>query len=302
MIKKKSAYVAKRVSYRLQYWLFLSLIWVMHRMRYTRRQKFGAWFFSEVIAPLAGYHKRTRENLNLIFPEMEEAKVARLTASVGRNIGITLSELFSPDDFVKNVTNCALKGDGLEALKRAHEQGRPVIVVSGHFGNYDVVRANLIEMNLRVGGLYRRMNNPYFDAYYIKSISKIGTPLFERGRRGLKAMLTFLRGGGILAVLIDQRLANGVPLSFMGKTAYSPVSIAGLALKLDALVVPAYAVRQLDLSYEVHIEDPIEHSTAIEMTQALNDSLDRRVQKNPEQWLWIHRRWKSTVTHDDATN
>ena len=66
--------------------------------------------------------------------------------------------------------------------------------------------------------------------------------------------------------------------------------------------MPAYAVRQLDLSYEVHIEDPIEHSTAIEMTQALNDSLDRRVQKNPEQWLWIHRRWKSTVTHDDATN
>ena len=108
--------------------------------------------------------------------------------------------------------------------------------------------------------------------------------------------------GGILAVLIDQRLANGVPLSFMGKKAYTPVSIADLALKLNALVVPAYAVRQPDLSYEVLIEDPIEHSTAIEMTQALNDSLDRRVQKNPEQWLWIHRRWKSTASQDNLTN
>ena len=301
-MKGKLAYVAKILTYRLQYWLFLSLIWMMHRMDYARRQKFGGWLFSDVIAPLAGYHKRTRENLNLIFPEMEEANVTRLTASVGRNIGITLSELFSPDDFVKTVTKCVLKGAGLEELKRAHEQGRPVIVVSGHFGNYDVVRANLIAMNLRVGGLYRRMNNPYFDAYYIKTISKIGTPLFERGRRGLKAMLNFLRGGGILAVLIDQRLANGVPLSFMGKTAYTPVSIADLALKFDALVVPAYAVRQPDLSYEVHIENPIQHSTAIEMTQALNDSLDRRVQRNPEQWLWIHRRWKSTASQDNSTD
>ena len=235
--------------------------------------------------------------MKLIGPE---PKVASLTTSVGRNIGITLSELFSPDDFVKTVTNCVLKGDGLEALKYAHEQGRPAIVVSGHFGNYDVVRANLIAMNFRVGGLYRRINNPYFDAYYIKSISKIGTPLFQRGHRGLKAMLTFLRGGGILAVLIDQRFANGEPLSFMGKTAYTPVSIADLALKLDAIVVPAYAVRQPDLSYEVHIEGQIEHSTAIKMTQELNDSLERRVQRNPEQWLWIHRRWKSTALQDNS--
>ena len=165
MTKEKLVLVAKTVNYRLEYWLLRSLIWVMHRLPYAGRQKFGAWLFSEIIAPLAGYHRRTRANLNLIFPEMEKAKLASLTTSVGCNIGITLSELFSPDDFVKTVTNCVLKGDGLEALKYAHEQGRPAIVVSGHFGNYDVVRANLIAMNFRVGGLYRRINNPYFDAY-----------------------------------------------------------------------------------------------------------------------------------------
>tara|TARA_B100000780_G_scaffold111382_1_gene77953 strand:- start:1141 stop:1965 length:825 start_codon:yes stop_codon:yes gene_type:complete len=274
----------------------------MHRMPYAKRQNFGAWFFSEVIAPLAGYTKRTRENLNWIFPEMSPEKINGLTKLVGRNIGITLSELFSPDDFVKQVTSCTLKGSGLAALKIAYEKGRPVIVVSGHFGNYDVVRANLIAMKLPVGGLYRRMNNPYFDAYYIKSISKIGTPLFERGRRGLKSMLTFMRAGGILAVLTDQSLANGIPMSFMGKRAYTSLSIADLALKLDAVIVPAYAVRQPDLSYEVHIEEPIAHSTAFQMTQEINNSLDRRVRKNPEQWLWIHRRWKSQASQETRSD
>lgn len=91
-------------------------------------------------------------------------------------------------------------------------------------------------------------------------------------------------------------------MSFMGKRAYTSLSIADLALKLDAVIVPAYAVRQPDLSYEVHIEEPIAHSTAFQMTQEINNSLDRRVRKNPEQWLWIHRRWKSQASQENRSD
>ena len=277
--------------HRFQTALVCGLLWGLHRLPYEKRLKFGGWVFGRVIAPMTSYHKRIVENLELIFPEMPTVDTMRLSQEVSRNIGITFTELFSPDDFLNANANYSLHGTGFEALKQAHAQGRPTIVVSGHFGNYDVVRANLIRHGLRVGGLYRRMDNPYFHDLYIKSISKIGNGLFERGRSGLKQMLKFLKGGGVLAVLIDQRLTSGVQLNFMGHSAYTSLSIAELALKLDALVVPAYAVRQPDLSYCIQIEDPILHSTPEQMTQDLNDSLSQQVSRHPEQWFWIHRRW-----------
>ena len=267
------------------------LLWGLHRVSYDRRLQLGGWVFSRVVAPLTGYHRRIQENLALIFPEMPAADAAQLSQDVSRNIGITFTELFSPDDFLTANTNYALHGAGFEALKHAHALGRPTIVVSGHFGNYDVVRANLLRHGLRVGGLYRRMDNPYFHDLYIKSISKIGDGLYERGRPGLKQMLKFLKGGGVLAVLIDQRFRSGAQLNFMGYPAYTSLSIAELALKLDALVVPAYAVRQPDLSYNIQFEGPILHSTPEQMTQELNDSLSQQVRNHPEQWFWIHRRW-----------
>jgi len=277
--------------HRFQTALVCGLLWGLHRLPYEKRLKFGGWVFGRVIAPMTSYHKRIVENLELIFPEMPTVDTKRLSQEVSRNIGITFTELFSPDDFLNANANYSLHGTGFEALKQAHAQGRPAIVVSGHFGNYDVVRANLIRHGLRVGGLYRRMDNPYFHDLYIKSISKIGNGLFERGRSGLKQMLKFLKGGGVLAVLIDQRLTTGAQLNFMGHSAYTSLSIAELALKLDALVVPAYAVRQPDLSYCIQIEDPILHSTPEQMTQDLNDSLSQQVSRHPEQWFWIHRRW-----------
>ena len=237
-------------------------------------------------------------NLQLIFPNLSVVQAELLSQQISRNIGITVTELFSPDEFVAKNSEYNLGGSGFEALLSAHAQDRPSIVVSGHFGNYDVVRSNLIRHGLAVGGLYRRMNNPYFHELYVRSISKIGDRLFERGTPGLKQMLIFLKGGGTLAVLIDQRMSAGTNLDFMGQPAYTALSIAELALKLDALVVPAYAVRQADLSYQITFEDPILHSTPEQMTQALNDSLSRQVRAHPEQWFWIHRRWKQV----DDTN
>ena len=124
----------------------------------------------------------------------------------------------------------------------------------------------------------------------MKSISKIGAGLFERGRPVLKQMLKFLKGGGVLAVLIDQRLRSGAQLDFMGYPAHTSLSIAELALKLDALVVPTYAVLQPDLSCNIQFENPILHSTPEQMTQELNDSLSQQVRDHPEQWFWFHRR------------
>ena len=291
LIQKNNNLALRNLTYRFQTGLVIGLLWVLHRLDYPTRLRFGGWFFSRVVVRVTQYQRRILQNLALIFPNLTSTEAKKLSQHISQNIGITFTELFSPKDFVQKNTNYNLTGKGFEALKTAQTEGRPAIVVSGHFGNYDVVRTNLIREGLNVGGLYRRMENPYFHDLYIKSISAIGDGLFERGLPGLKGMLKFLRGGGVLAVLIDQRISGGETLNFMGHPAYTSLSIAELALKLKAVVVPAYAVRKPDLSYDIVIEDPIVPSTARQMTQELNDSLSKQIRTHPEQWFWIHRRW-----------
>jgi Kdo2-lipid IVA lauroyltransferase/acyltransferase len=144
-----------------------------------------------------------------------------------------------------------------------------------------------------MGGLYRLMNNPYSNAHYVASVEGVGGRAFPRDRRGLVGFVRVLRGGGQGAILIDQYFGGGELLDFLGKPAPTVLSAAEMALKSDALLVPIYAERlENGLDFDVSVEAPIPHGDARSMTQALNDSLAARVRARPEQWFWVHRRWK----------
>ena len=260
---------------------------------YDRRVAFAGWAMSRLVAPLAGYRARVRANLALVVPDLPEAEVRRLERQVPDNAGRALIEIYSGPDFKARVGKGPILGPGAAALQAAHETRRPVLLVTGHFGNYDAPRAALINLGYRVGGLYNPMRNRYFNAHYVHAISSIGTPVFPRGRKGLGEMIRFLRGGGMLGIVIDQHMQHGAALSFFGKTAFTALSAAELALKYDALVVPIYGIRRPDgLHFDIVAEAPIPHSDPVTMTQALNDSLERKVRAHMDQWLWIHRRWK----------
>ena len=278
---------------RLQFAFIRGVLWLMHRLPYRWRVPFTGWVLSRLVAPLVGWRKRIAANLALVAPETPAAEVARIQRAVPDNFGRTLAELFSPDDFLKVARATTLEGPGLAALEQARAEGRPSMLVSGHFGNYDVVRAGVIARGFQVGGIYRPMNIAQFNDIYVDTISRIGEPLFSRGRRGMAEMMRFLKSGGTLAVLIDQRLNNGVALNYFGHTAYTALSFAELALKYNATVVPCYGIRQPDgLSFRAVLEEPIAHTTPEDMTQALNDSLEARVRQHMGQWLWFHNRWK----------
>lgn len=260
---------------------------------YPMRVGLTGWLMAYVIAPLAGYDKRVRDNLALILPDLPLAEVNRMMREVPRNVGRTIIEIYSGPEFIARATSEPLHGEALAALDEAHAAGRPVILVTGHFGNYDASRAALIARGYRVGALYRPMGDADFNDHYVQAISRIGTPVFPRGRAGLADMVRFLRSGGMLGLLMDQQIGSGVALSFMGHPANTALSAAELALKYDALLVPTYAVRRPNgLDFDILIEAPIPHGTPEGMTQALNDSLERLVRKYPDQWFWIHRRWK----------
>jgi Kdo2-lipid IVA lauroyltransferase/acyltransferase len=278
-------------SHWLQDRLIRALIWCLMRLPYSVRVPLCGWVMSRLIAPVAGYRRRVRENLAMILPDLPASEVARLTRAVPDNVGRTVIEIYSGPEFTARAGTP--HGAGLAALDAAHAARRPVILVTGHFGNYDASRAALIARGFRVGALYRPMKNTFFNAHYVAAISRIGTPLFPRGRAGLGDMVKHLKSGGMLGLVIDQHMNHGADLTFFGVSAQTALSAAELALKYNALLVPTYAVRQPDgLSFDITVEAPIPPGTPEAMTQALNDSLETLVRQHLDQWFWIHRRWK----------
>ena len=260
----------------------------------TRVRLMGA-LVSRIVAPLAGYRRRIRANLAHTCPDLPEQEVARLCRAVPDNVGRTLIEIYSGPEFVARAIEAPIEGPGLARLEAARAEGRPVILVTGHLGNYDAVRANLIHRGYHMGALYRRMSNPYFNAHYVRSISRIGTPLFEQGRKGMIEMVRHIRSGGILGILTDLHMVDGELLDFFGKKARTSLVTAELALKFNAALIPVYGLREPDgLSFRIVAQDEIPHSDPVTMTKAVNDGLEALVREHMDQWFWIHRRWKNT--------
>ncbi len=251
-----------------------------------------AWLMAWVAAPIAGYRKRVRENLAYVCPELPHAEVQRLMRQVPANAGRMLAESSAGQEFVKRMEGEPLTGSGVEALETAKAAGRPIILVTGHFGNFDAMRAALVLKGYNIGAVYRPINDPGLDAAFVELLTGIAEPVFPRGRAGMVRMIRHLRGGGTVAILIDQYVNRGAPLTFFGKTAPTALSAAEMALKYKALLVPVYGIRRPDRGFDLVVETPVEPSDPETMTQALNDSLEAQIRAHMDQWLWIHRRWK----------
>jgi Kdo2-lipid IVA lauroyltransferase/acyltransferase len=273
--------------------IFRMVLAFLLAVSFDRRRGYCGWFVAHIVAPFAGFRPRIRTNLKLIYPEMPTAEIERMVMAVPDNIGRSMIETYSGDAFIARVAASPLSGPGLAALDAAHRDGRPVLLVTGHIGNHDAIRAALILRGYHVGVLYRPMSNSFFNQHYVAALSKTGTPLFARGRKGLTDMVRFMKRGGMVGVVLDQHMKDGEALSFMGKTAMTSLSVAQMALRYDALVVPAYGLRCENGDFDLIVGAPIEKGDASVMTQALNDDLEHQVRAHPDQWLWTHRRWRN---------
>lgn len=270
-----------------------AVLMMLRILPYRWRVALGGLFFQYVVSPLSQNHRRILANLNLIAPDMPNSEKERIARGVPNNIGRTLVELFFPEDFLETIKSAPVHGPGLEALIAARNAGRPVILVSGHIGNYDVIRGNVVRLGYPIGSLYKPMRNGYFNDYYLASISKIGAPMFPTIGKGMGEMTRHLRQGGMIALMMDQHMKTGEPLNFMGKIAYTPISAPKMALKYNAVLLPCFSTRAADgIHHVMHMEAPIDHGDPLVMAQQMNDLLEKHVWANMDQWLWTHRRWK----------
>lgn len=270
------------------------LITTVLKLPYETRVPMMGSALRRAIGPLVGYRKRAEANLSLIYPDMPDVERRQIAEGVCDNFGRTLIENYSYQEFGDRLKGTTPTGAGVDAVAEAHAKGRPVIFVTGHFGNHEAPRHLLTQAGYEIGGLFRKMTNPFFNDHYAKTMTSWGGPVFEQGRSGTMGFARHLKSGGFGTLLFDVNARAGIPVPFMGKPAMTATSAAELALRFDALVVPYFGTRGEDgLSFDVVIEDPIKHADVPQMTLAMTQRLEAHIHAKPEQWFWIHRRWKS---------
>ncbi len=260
---------------------------------YQPRIRLSGWLFSELLGPISGRQKIAKNQIQLIFPKKTKKECTLVAKNCLNNIGRSLIENFSPNHFINN-SLVEIKGPGFEILKNSLNSGSPVILATGHFGNYEAPRNALLNSGLETGGMYRPMNNKAFNKIYIQAMQKSGKPIFPRGNQGTRGMVKHLKKGGRTIILFDQKMREGEVLDFLGQPSKTILSPAELALKFKAHLIPFFGIRNEDgFSFTALFEKPIKHSDSKTMSQQLNNRLSEHVLRNPDQWFWIHRRWKN---------
>ncbi len=268
------------------------LIGTALRLPYDTRVPMMGRALRKAIGPLTGYRKRAEDNLAFIYPDMGIIDRRQLAEACCDNFGRTLIENYSWRDFGAKLSDTQPTGAGLAPLKDAVVGKRPVIFVTAHFGNHEAPRQVLTAMGHTIGGLYRPMQNAYFNDHYAKTMTSWGGPVFAQGRSGTMGFVRHLRKGGMGTLLYDVA-APGLSIPFLGHSARTSLSAAEIALKLDALIIPYFGIRQSDgVSFSVEVEAPIAHADPRDMLIAMNARLEAQIARNPAQWFWIHRRWK----------
>ena len=235
--------------------------------------------------------KTIEANLDLIHPDMPPDRREALKRGVWENIGRNAIELFSARDLQKQADRMQVSGPGIDILRAARAEGRPAILVTGHFGQWECIRIILRNEGMETGGIFRPHPNPYYSADFERALTPNGQPVFPRGLPGMRRIIAYLREGGFIMMLIDQYVRDSPRLDFMGHPANCATSAAELALKYDAVLMPVFGIRCEDGTYDAVFEDPIPPSDPVAMTLRFNERLAARIAEHPTQWLWNYDRW-----------
>lgn len=240
--------------------------------------------------------KRARENLAKAFPEKSDAERETIIKTMWDNLGRTVAEYAHLDKFSSQGANARIQVQGEEILAGIRGQG--VMLVSGHFANWEVVPIVGAERGIQGAIVYRPPNNPYVDRYICRARATKGYAEQISKHRGVKRIFTLLRSGKAIMLLADQKTNEGIPIPFFGRDAMTTPAPAALALKLNVPVVIVTNKRLGGARFGVTISSPLdftptgdEEADTRALTEMITRNLEDVVRTDPGQWLWIHRRW-----------
>jgi KDO2-lipid IV(A) lauroyltransferase len=245
--------------------------------------------------------KVARENLQIAFPQMDESEREEILRAAYTHLGYVLLEISKIPAIDKNVIADRFSFEGLEIAEKAIESGRGLVIATGHIGNWEMMGAAASVLGIPVNVIARAMRIPALNEVVDNLRGSSGVKTIHRESRSSgRSILRALRNGEMLALLIDQDIkAEGAFVDFFGRPAFTPTGAAILARKTGAVLAAAAVQRTSPGHHLIRLKE-IEFASSddedrviIEATQAVTWQLEKWIRDFPEQWVWIHKRWKS---------
>jgi Kdo2-lipid IVA lauroyltransferase/acyltransferase len=289
-----------RLKARLEPALLNGALWLLAstlgRLSWTGSQRVGrgigslAWHLSR------RDRRRALDHLALAFPQTPESERRALARGCFRHLGETLGEclhLFHRDcGFVGEVVEIR----GFEEIEQVRREGRPLVLFTGHCGNWELLGAAVNCRGVGMTVVARSLDEPEQQEMLAALRARFGTPTIERGSEGAaRQLLGTLRRGQALGMLIDQDSGkmDGVWVPFFGRPAFTPVGAAKIALKQKAAVIPVFIERLEDGRHRITFQPPLDLSDdPLEATARMTAKIEEQIRRRPEQWVWMHRRWR----------
>lgn len=251
----------------------------------------------KVIGPLSGAHKTAERNLRIAFPQMPPEERRRILMAQWEGLGRTFAEFPQMDRLTPASGRIEMvNGERLDAIAA---EGKPVVFVSGHLSNWEIMPAVIANSGVICQMTYRAANNPYIDRAIIESRRRYGVKLFApKGGSGSREILDAMSRGESVALMNDQKFNNGVAAPFFGVTAHTAPGPTRLALRFGGVLQMMSVQRTRGARFRVVVHEPVQLEVTDDRTRDIengvrqvNAFVEARVRERPEEWFWVHKRW-----------
>ena len=248
----------------------------------------------ELVAPAFKSKKIIDKNLSIFASEVPNIDKNQIISEMWKNYGMTFIEYMFLNTFRKNSSHIEIKGD--ENLNVAISKKKPLIFVSGHFANFELMSMEITKRNIKLATIYRPLNNIFLNPFMEFLRKKfICENQIKKGLNGVRDAIEYIKNDFSIALMIDQRVSEGVITNFFKKPALTTTLPAQLALKYKLSIVPVFIERKSNDKFVIEFQNEIkseDFDDKIKLTEKLNEVLEKMVMRNPTQWIWTHNRWK----------
>ncbi len=258
-------------------------------------------FISEKILILLGPIFRSNNlcysNLSKAFPNLDQIQKKTIIKKMWGNYGKILAEYIFIKDFrLSKKFSEKIIIENEKELEIVKKNSQPVIFISGHFNNFELMAMQIEKSGINLTALYRPLNNKFLNPIMEKIRKKyICKTQVKKGISGTKELLKNFKNGNSIALMIDQRVSEGINSNFFNQKALTTTIPAQFVKKFNAKIVPIYIERTKENKFKIKIYETLEFSkneTLESITLNLNKILEKMIIKNPDQWIWSHNRWK----------
>ena len=285
----------KIIKYFIEF-IFIIILFIIFKIIGNKNASNLGEIIGKVIGPFTRSNKVIHKNLENLNINNSEKDKKIIISNMWGNYGRILAEYIFIKNYRKNNSTKNMHVIGQNILDKIIKNNEPVIFVSGHFNNFELMAMHLEKSGLDLAAIYRPLNNIFLNPVMERIRKKyICKKQIKKGISGTKEILRHFKKGTSVALMIDQRVSEGINCNFFGKQALTTTIPAQFVKKFNCKVVPIYIERERENYFKLEVFKPIKFSdieTVESITLHLNKILEKMIIKNPEQWIWTHNRWK----------